>query len=200
MAALGPREQIAFHRGTNLDGQPLTAKDRENMVKPFLPPTPSTATPSPTSSPSPAVRKPTKKSHKPKSMRSFLASQLHLLVYTIVHTIFSVWFRFRRAWHAVAHRFFALLYYHHRTPEYIQKDVKNLGKLPDHLSVILELNESDDEQGNAGLEGLINDACEIAAWCACAGIPLLSIYERTGKPMASQHYFVCGSVILLRIY
>lgn len=150
------------------------------MLKPFLPPTPSTGSPSPAASRLPSKRKPAKKSRRPKSMRSFLTSQFHLLVYTIVHTIFSIWFRFRHAWHAVYYRFFALLYYHHRTPEYIQKDVKNLGSLPGHLSVILELNESDDEQGNAGLEGLVNDVCEISAWCACAGIPLLSVYEKTG--------------------
>ena len=51
--------------------------------------------------------------------------------------------------------------------------MKNLDKLPKHLSVIVEYQEDDKSQGNAGLEGLVNDVCEIAAWTASAGIPFL---------------------------
>jgi len=35
-------------------------------------------------------------------------------------------------------------------------------------------------RGSAALERLINEAADIAAWCASAGIPQLSIYEKTG--------------------
>jgi hypothetical protein len=73
------------------------------------------------------------------------------------------------AFHAVKDRILAILYYHHRTPELIQKDVKGLNRLPKHLSVILRL--EDGGRGGAALE---------AAWCACVGIPMLSIYEQTG--------------------
>jgi dehydrodolichyl diphosphate syntase complex subunit NUS1 len=76
-------------------------------------------------------------------------------------------------------RVFAILYYHHRTPELIKKDVKGLQRLPEHLSVILKLEEG--AKGGAGLEILVDEVAEIAAWCACAGIPTLSIYEKTGK-------------------
>ena len=31
-----------------------------------------------------------------------------------------------------------------------------------------------------GLDTLIDDVAEIACWCASAGIPMLSVYERTG--------------------
>lgn len=31
-----------------------------------------------------------------------------------------------------------------------------------------------------GLEALVDEVAEIAAWCACVGIPTLSVYERTG--------------------
>lgn len=72
-----------------------------------------------------------------------------------------------------------MLYYHHRTPELIQKDVKSLKRLPEHLSVILKLEEGG--RGDAGLETLMDEVAEISAWCACAGIPMLSIYEKTGK-------------------
>lgn len=96
----------------------------------------------------------------------------------MVHTIFSVYIRFRQAYHAVKDRILAILYYHHRTPELIQKDVKGLSRLPQHLSVILKL--EDLGRGDAGLEALVNEIAEIAAWCACVGIPMLSVYERTG--------------------
>jgi hypothetical protein len=82
------------------------------------------------------------------------------------------------AYHAVVDRIFAILYYHHRTPELIKKDVKGLKRLPEHLSVILTL--EDGGKTGAGLEQLVDEAAEIAAWCAAVGIPMLSIYEKTG--------------------
>lgn len=102
-----------------------------------------------------------------------------MLLYAIVHTIFSVCIRFRQAYHAVKDKILAILYYHHRTPEFIQKDVKGLSRLPKHLSVILRL--EDGARGGAGLETLKDEVAEISAWCACVGIPILSIYEKTGQ-------------------
>ena len=95
-----------------------------------------------------------------------------------MHTIFSIYIRIRLAYHAVKDRIFAILYYHHRTPELIQKDVKGLSRLPTHLSVILKL--EDGGKGGAGLEALVDEMAEIAAWCACVGIPHLSVYEQSG--------------------
>lgn len=106
-------------------------------------------------------------------------NQLHLLVFTIIHALFSVYVRFRQAWNAVKDRTSAILYYHHRTPELIQKDVRALSRLPTHLSVVLKLDST--AKGGASLEALVDEAAEITAWCACAGIPMLSIYERSGR-------------------
>lgn len=75
-------------------------------------------------------------------------------------------------------RILAILYYHHRTPELIQKDVKGLSRLPKHISVVLKL--EDEGRGGAGLEALVDEVAEIAAWCTCIGIPMLSVYEKTG--------------------
>lgn len=36
-------------------------------------------------------------------------------------------------------------------------------------------------RGGAGLEALVDEVAEVAAWCACTGIPMLSVYERTGR-------------------
>lgn len=96
----------------------------------------------------------------------------------IIHAFFSLYIRTRQACHAVANRIYSVYHYHHRTPELIQGDVKALRKLPRHLSVVLTL--EDHSRGGAGLERLVNEAAEIAAWCASAGIPELSIYEKTG--------------------
>jgi len=45
--------------------------------------------------------------------------------------------------------------------------------------VILELKS--EERGTAGLESLMDELAEISAWCACVGIPMLSVYEKTGR-------------------
>jgi len=79
-------------------------------------------------------------------------------------------------YNATVNRALSVLYYHHRTPELIEKDVqviKDAGKLPKHLSVILDYRHN-------GLDKLIEEVSEIACWCAAAGIPRLSVYERSG--------------------
>jgi len=101
-----------------------------------------------------------------------------VLVFVLIHTFFSLYLKMRYAYHAVANRIYSVFHHHHRTPQLIQGDVKGLRKLPKHLSVILTL--ENDGRGGAGLERLINEAADVAAWCASAGIPQLSIYEKTG--------------------
>lgn len=44
--------------------------------------------------------------------------------------------------------------------------------------MILDLQE--EGRGGAGLEILLDEVAEISAWCVCVGIPLLSVYEKTG--------------------
>ncbi|KAI5866876.1 Met-10+ like-protein-domain-containing protein [Durotheca rogersii] len=111
-------------------------------------------------------------------VRKFLKSQLYLVLYILVHAVFSVYIRIRGVYHAVHLRVYSILKYHHTTPDYVRRDVSTLKRLPKHLSVILTLEDG----GRAGdaLEKLIREASEVAAWCASAGIPRLSIYERTG--------------------
>ena len=111
------------------------------------------------------------------SLRRFLRSHLHLLTFAIIHIFFSLYIRIRQAYHAVVAHVISVFAYHHNTPELIQRDVKNLRKIPHHLSVILKL---EDQGRGAGLETLMNEVSDIAAWCACAGVPVLSVYEKTG--------------------
>lgn len=168
-------QETAFRKGT-LGGKQLTAKDREELLKPFLPSEPTSSDEAKARA---ARRRRLSKASKTKKhgpVKNFLYFAIHHLI----ALFFSVFFRFRRAFRLVRGKVISLLKYHHRTPEFIAHDVKGLEKLPKHLSVIVEYQEDDGSQGNAGLEGLVNDVCEIAAWAASAGIPLLSVYERTG--------------------
>lgn len=190
MAATGitQREELAFRRGL-VNGRKLSAHEREELMKPFLPPAP-IATPSSSNArqdpKSPRLTQRTTPGPKPKPtpIRSFL----HILLHTVVSFLFSIFFRFRRAWRLFSYKVRGVLRHHHHTPEWIVKDVKKVEQLPKHISVILEHRDDDEDQGNAGLEGLVQDACEIAAWTASAGIPLLSIYERSGKAPLPSHY------------
>ncbi|KAL8935584.1 MAG: hypothetical protein Q9216_005351 [Gyalolechia sp. 2 TL-2023] len=140
----------------------LSAQEREKILTPYLPPI------------QPQITKPPKS----QPIRLFLKTQLHILAFVIMHAMFSLYIRFRQAYHVVLDRIFAVLYYHHRAPELIRQDIRGLSRIPQHLSVILEL--QDEEQGLARLEKLLDDVAELSAWCAGVGIPMLSVYEKTG--------------------
>jgi len=160
------RETQLYRQDARQKGSFLTSKQREDLVKPYLP--------DPLFVPS----RPTPRRRMSPPIRKFLQTQLHIIVFTIIHTIFSIYIRLRQTYHILLDRVFAILYYHHRAPELIKQDVKSLSRLPEHLSVILELKQ--DERGTAGLETLLDEVAEISAWCACTSIPMLSIYEKTG--------------------
>ncbi|KAF9889486.1 hypothetical protein FE257_007195 [Aspergillus nanangensis] len=161
------RDSALLRKDTRSRGQKLSASDRESILRPYLP------------EPSELQRRPLgrrKKSTIRKTpIRTFLKSQVHLLVYTLIHLFFGIAVRLLQTYHAVLDRIFALVYYHHRTPELIRKDVKNLDRLPEHLSVILSLRKEED-----ALAVLMDEVAELVAWTASAGIPVLSIYEKTG--------------------
>ncbi|KAF2480487.1 Decaprenyl diphosphate synthase-like protein [Neohortaea acidophila] len=169
---VGARHAQAFHADVDEQGRRLSARERERLLKPYLPPTPK-----PETSHSSAAHKSPLFQHK-KRVRPAIRHAIHSLIFTIIHVFFSVYIRLREAYHAVVNQIFTVLYYHHRTPELIKKDMKNLSKVPKHLSVILQQSPAGGDKDS--LETLMNDACEIAAWTASAGIPVLSIYERTG--------------------
>lgn len=166
---LSASEQAAFRR------KQLSVQEREALLKPFLPPEPSSSSESNIRS-----RRRNAQKSKPNKKAGPVKSLLFFAIYHFIALVFSIFFRFRRAFRLAYTKLVSLIRYHHRTPEFIAGDVSSLEKLPKHLSVIVELNEDDEQQGNAGLEGLVNDVCEIAAWASSAGISFLSVYERTG--------------------
>lgn len=151
------------------DVDKLSVSEKEGLLKSYLPQNQPTNT----------------KPLKSQPIRHFCKVQLHFLAFALMHTLFSLYIRFRQAYHILLDRIFAVLYYHHRAPELIKQDIQALTRIPQHLTVILELKE--EEQGFVGLEKLLDDVAEISAWCAGAGIPMLSVYERTGPaPLLNQ--------------
>ena len=144
----------------------VSANEREKIIKTYLP-------------------RPSKDAQsRPKPIRAFIRNHFHLFVYNAIHTLFSIYIILRQTYHVVLDRILAILYYHHRAPQLIKQDVKNLSRLPQHLSVILESKGHD--RGQTSLETLMDEVAEIAAWTACVGIPLLSVYEKTGEIVRIQ--------------
>lgn len=154
-------------------GQHLTVAEREKILKQYLPePAEPSNGDTRTSS---TGRSPKSRGHK-RRLRPFLKAKIHFLVFFTIQLIFGIYIRLRQIYHATIDRLLAIRHYHHRTPEYIQRDVKNLDRLPEHLSVILKFKSEQD----GGLEALMDEVAELCAWSASAGIPILSVYEKSG--------------------
>ena len=167
---VGTEQSTALRYNEDKSGRVLNATGREHLLKPYLPSAPKQED----TAASIAGR-----FRHTSRIRPAIRQLLHWTLFAIIHTLFSIYIRLRQVYHAIVDRLFALLYYHHRTPELIQRDVKGLSKVPNHLSVVLELPPEGGKKDR--LETLLNDACEVAAWSACSGIPMLSIYEQTGQ-------------------
>lgn len=156
-----------FREDARLRGKKLSAAEREKLLKPYLP-EPEMKTKSKTK---------TKQKSKPTPIRTFLKQQIHRLIYVFIHLCLGFYIRISQTIAAVTDRVLAVTYYHHRSPELIARDVKGLSRLPEHLSVLLKLRKREED----ALQTLMDETAELAAWTTCAGIPVLSVYERTGR-------------------
>lgn len=161
-----------FREDARLRGKKLSAAEREKLLKPYLPEPPSPDMKSKSS------QKKSKTKQKPKStpIRTFLRQQIHRLIYVFIHICLGFYIRISQTIAAVTDRVLAVTYYHHRSPELIARDVKGLSRMPEHLSVLLKLRKREED----ALQTLMDETAELAAWTTCAGIPVLSVYERTG--------------------
>lgn len=160
------RDQELFRDDIRAPGAKLSKADRESLLKPYLP------------DPADLPRQQTQRrrqTFRKTPIRTFIKSQIHQLTYTLIHIFFGIALRLIQTYHAVVDRIFAIVYHHHRTPELIRKDVKGLKRLPEHLSIILSLRKEDDALGV-----LMDEVAELAAWSAGAGIPVISVYEKSG--------------------
>lgn len=163
------------------DGQPLSREEREKLLKPYLPAPRRDDAASQSElktsllAESTRIKPPASISYTP---RSLVNTVIHKILFHVIQFIVSIYVWLRQAYHAIHNRILSVLYYHHRTPELIRKDVKNLGRIPRHLSVIVDLNEEDRVEA---VQRLIGEVAELASWCACVGIEMLSVYEKTGE-------------------
>ncbi|WPH00558.1 Putative decaprenyl diphosphate synthase-like superfamily [Acrodontium crateriforme] len=174
---MGGLRNAGPHADIDKYGRRLSATEREKLLKPYLPPVTIKEPPSEhTNDRSGSFH------HRPR-VRPAIRQLVYSLVFTVVHLFFSIYIRVRQLYHTIVGRILTAVHYHHRTPELIRRDVKSLSKIPKHLSVMLELSPEGGKKDS--LETLLNDACEITAWSASAGVPTLSIYERTGVLKAS---------------
>jgi dehydrodolichyl diphosphate syntase complex subunit NUS1 len=163
-----------FREDARLRGKKLSPAEREKLLKPYLPepPSPEMKTKSKTKSKS-------KQKTKPTPIRTFLKQQIHRLLYVFIHLCLGFYIRISQTIAAVTDRVLAVTFYHHRSPELIARDVKGLSRMPEHLSVLLKLRKREED----ALQTLMDETAELAAWTTCAGIPVLSVYERTGIPL-----------------
>lgn len=116
-----------------------------------------------------------------KFIHMMLNVKIYYLIYILMHIIFDVIERSIQAYYLVISHALSTIYRDHRTPALINKDVSDLKKIPQHLSVILTVHTAEN-----GLETLMDEVAELAAWSACAGITQLSVYERTGIVYSSH--------------
>ncbi|KAF2238096.1 di-cis-decaprenylcistransferase [Viridothelium virens] len=170
---VGREETTMFHRDLHPDGRPVKPEEREQLLRKVLPPTSYSDETTRSTSPKPVGRK-------RRILWSRFVTRIHLILFAIIQAVFSIYLRSRYLYHVIIDRIYTIMYYPHRTPEYIRRDVKALSRLPTHISVILDLHSHDRYDADSSLENLVNDVCEICAWTASAGIPVLTIYERTG--------------------
>ncbi|KAM0248090.1 hypothetical protein ACHAP5_003671 [Fusarium lateritium] len=170
MPLMTARDRQAYRADETKHHELLSEKERQRMLQSYLP---KPNDPPPTLS---SGSLPQRRSRL--GLRRFILHQLHVLIFAVMHGIFSLYIKIRQTWNVVGYQISSVVKYHHGTPQYIKKDLLGLTKKPKHLSVILKLEEN--HRTKADVERLLDEVAEIATWCACAEIPMLSIYEKTG--------------------
>ena len=158
-----------YRQDVETKGNTMSLEERRQLLERYLPDPKQLQRPK-------ATRSPPRGTPQKKRVRSYLKDKLHFLLYWLTQFLFGVYLRIRQIHSALFQKYIAIRHHHHRTPAYIQKDLKNLNRLPEHLSVILKYDDTTDD----GLETLLDEVAELSAWSAAAGIPLLSVYEKTG--------------------
>jgi dehydrodolichyl diphosphate syntase complex subunit NUS1 len=97
----------------------------------------------------------------------------------IFYLMLSVYLTAIAYYHRLRLQLVMMFYHHNRTPQLIRNDVQPLAKIPAHVAVVLNFHEQEEVEGG-GVDGLLDQAGEVAAWCIGAGIRTLTVYERHG--------------------
>lgn len=113
---------------------------------------------------------------------TYMARTLFCIRHSILLAVFfvmSIWRNVMFVYNKLRLRVYSMMYYPNNSPRVIREDVTRLAKIPKRVSCIVNLRADDDENG--GVEGVIADISELAAWCLSAGIPSLTVYELHGS-------------------
>ena len=112
-----------------------------------------------------------------KTLGQFIEYHFFHAILSFLYLLLTIHTFIKYEYHRIKIRWLNISYHHNRTPELIRQDAMSLRKLPKHVAVVLRLREN--EEGG-GLDGLLDQTGELAAWCLGAEIAALTIYERTG--------------------
>ncbi|KAH3671903.1 hypothetical protein OGAPHI_000089 [Ogataea philodendri] len=112
------------------------------------------------------------------SSESSVSYYIYHSILVFFYLLMSIYRFYEYTYNRTKLRFLNLAYNPSRAPSLINSDVNKLPKIPYRISAIL--NYKSEQEENGGVEGLCNDASEIAAWCLSSGIPNLTIYEYHG--------------------
>lgn len=159
-----------YRQDVDTKGNTMSLEERRQLLERYLP------DPKQLQRKSQGSKSPSRGTSQKRRVRPYLKDKLHFLLYWLTQFLFGFYLRIRQIHSALFQKYIAIRHHHHRTPAYIQKDLKTLNRLPEHLSVILKYDDTTDD----GLETLLDEVAELSAWSAAAGIPLLSVYEKTG--------------------
>lgn len=100
------------------------------------------------------------------------------IVLQFLFLLFSVYRFMGYVYNRVQIRWLTITYHQNRTPELIQQDVSSFKKIPRGIGAVLSLKGSSEEGG--GVDGLLEQASDLSAWCIGSSIEFLILYERSG--------------------
>lgn len=112
------------------------------------------------------------------SFSSLAVEYFFFAILELFYFVFSVYRYAGYVYHRLNIRWLTVTYHQNRTPELIQRDVSNFTKIPRGIGAVLTLKDSNEEGG--GVDGLLEQASDLAAWCIGTSIELLVLYERSG--------------------
>lgn len=105
-------------------------------------------------------------------------SYVFFVLLEALYFLFGIYRFFGYLYHRVQLRWLTVTYHQNRTPELIQQDVSNFKKIPSGIGAILHLKGRNEEGG--GIDGLLEQASDLSAWCIGSSIDSLILYERFG--------------------
>ena len=112
---------------------------------------------------------------------STIRKQFDFILLWILQSITIIYLYVIASKNSVVYYLFGLWYDWHSWPwcaKYmIEWDVSKLHKIPRHVAVILDQRRMKREYDG---DDMVQRATELAVWCGCAGIPVVTIYEPTG--------------------